>query len=304
MSNHHSTPPHGPNHYVRGVLLVGGSALLSSTGGLIVRSLQASDPWTTVFWRSTTATLCLFLFLLVRDGRNVPGLFRRMGAPGLLVGFCFACASVGFVVALSLTSVAQTLTIMSSSPLVAAVLGRVLLGERIRPVGYLSIAGVMIGIALMMSADLPQDRSFAGAMVALLVAVSLAGAIVTTRRYPHIRMTPAVCTGTAMAMAVSLPFAAPLSVGTHDFALLALFGAGQLSVCLILFVTGARLIPASQSALLGMLEPILGPAWVWLAFGERPAVTTLVGGTVVIFSVAANTLIDIRSTASRAARQA
>ncbi|HET7718018.1 MAG TPA: DMT family transporter, partial [Bauldia sp.] len=73
-------------------------------------------------------------------------------------------------------------------------------------------------------------------------------------------------------------------------ALLALFGAGQLGVGLILLVTGARLIPATQSALLGMLEPILGPAWVWIFLGEEPATMTLVGGAIVVASVFANTI--------------
>lgn len=283
-----------PEEHLRGILLVGASSVLASTGGLIVRSLESADPWTTVFWRSAAATLCLLVWLFVRHGRTVPGLFRRMGLPGLLVGLCFACASIGFVVALSLTSVAQTLTIMSSSPLIAAILGRVFLGERLSAVGYVAIVGVMGGIGLMMSADLTQSHSLGGAVVALLVAISLAVAIVTTRRHPHIRMTPAVCTGTAMAFLVSAPLASPLSVNPHDFGLLMLFGAGQLSFVLILFVAGARLIPASQSALLGMLEPILGPVWVWLFLGEQPLATTVIGGGVVIASVLASTLASLR----------
>ena len=109
-----------PDHHFRGVLLVGASAVLWSLGGLIVRSLDAADPWTTIFWRSVFATGFLLLFLLVRDGRNTFRLFRDMGVPGLLVGLCFMIASVGFVTALSFASVAQTLVIMSSAPLIAA----------------------------------------------------------------------------------------------------------------------------------------------------------------------------------------
>ena len=160
---------------------------------------------------------------------------------------------------------------MSSAPLIAAVLGRIVLGERIAPAGYVAIAGVMVGITVMMSSDLGEERSFAGGLIALGVALSLAGSLIVIRRWPHIRMTPATCTGAALAMVISFPLAAPLSVNGHDFALLAFFGAGQLGVGLILLVTGARLIPAAQSALLGMLEPILGPAWVWMFLGEKPA---------------------------------
>jgi drug/metabolite transporter (DMT)-like permease len=280
--------------HFKGVLLVGASAVLWSLGGLIVRSLDTADPWTTIFWRSLFAAAFLLIVLLVRDGRKAFRLFRVMGVPGLLVALCFTAASVGFVTALSFTSVAQTLVIMSAAPLIAAVLGRVVLGERISPIGYFAILGVMAGITLMMSSDLGERRSLVGGLIAGAIAFSLAGALVVIRRWPHIRMTAATCTGAAIAMLVSLPFAAPLSVGAHDFGLLIFFGAGQLGVGMILFVTGARYIPATQSALLGMLEPILGPAWVWIFLGEQPAAMTLVGGAIVVASVVANTVLRRR----------
>lgn len=283
-----------PDRHLQGILLVGTSAVLWSLGGLIVRSLDTADPWTTIFWRSLFAIAFLLLFLAIREGRNAPRLFLTMGLPGLLVALSFTVASVGFVIALSLASVAQTLVIMSSAPLIAAVLGRIALGERISAVGYLAIAGVMIGITMMMASDLGAEHSFLGGVIALAVAISLAGAIVVTRKFPHVRMTPAACTGMALAMLVALPLASPFSVDAHDFGLLVLFGAGQLAVGLILFVTGARLIPAAQSALLGMIEPILGPAWVWLFLGERPAAVTMAGGAVVVASVLASTVIGLR----------
>lgn len=288
-----------PDHHLKGVLLVGASAVLWSLGGLIVRSLDTADPWTTIFWRSVFATAALFLYLVVRDGRGALRLFRDMGLPGLLLGLCFTAASVGFVTALAFASVAQTLVIMSSAPLIAAVLGRIVLGERISPMGYLAIAGVMVGITIMMWSDFGAERSLVGGVIALGVALSLAGSVVVIRRWPHIRMTPATCTGAAFAMVVSFPLAAPLSVTGHDFALLAFFGAGQLGVGLILLVTGARLIPAVLSALLGMLEPILGPAWVWIFLGEEPTAATLVGGAIVVASVLANTISMTRRARSR-----
>ena len=88
--------------HFKGVLLVGASAVLWSLGGLIVRSLDTADPWTTIFWRSLFAAAFLLLVLLVRDGRKAFRLFRVMGVPGLLVALCFTAASVGFVTALVL----------------------------------------------------------------------------------------------------------------------------------------------------------------------------------------------------------
>jgi drug/metabolite transporter (DMT)-like permease len=103
----------------RGLLLVASASVVWSTGGLIVRLLD-TDSWTTIFWRSLTAAAFLLALLLWREGwRGLDG-FRRMGVPGLVVGACFATASIALVVALSLTTVAKTLVILSASPLIAA----------------------------------------------------------------------------------------------------------------------------------------------------------------------------------------
>lgn len=276
-----------------GLMLVAASAVVWSTGGLIVRLIDSDDNWTIIFWRSVSACLFLALFLAVRDGRGAVALFRRMGPPGLLVGAGFACASICFVVALSLTSVAETLMIMGSAPLTAAVLGRIVLGEAIRPVTWLSIVAVIGGIVLMV-ADSGGEGTLLGDAFALLSTFGYSVAVVTTRRHPQIRMTPAVCTGAAIAALVALPFAAPWSVTLHDAPLIVLFGAGQLGLGMALFVTGARAIPAAQSALIGMLEPILGPIWVWLAIAEQPAASTMIGGAIVITAVLANTVLNLR----------
>jgi drug/metabolite transporter (DMT)-like permease len=151
----------------------------------------------------------------------------------------------------------------------------------------------MCGIALMASESLGRG-SIAGDFVALLIAFSYAAAIVTMRRYHEIRMAPAACWGAAIATVASLPLAIPLSVSAHDLPLLIFFGVGQLGLGMALFVTGVGLIPAAHSALIGMIEPVLGTIWVWLAFGERPASTALIGGTIVMVSIAGNTLVRLR----------
>jgi drug/metabolite transporter (DMT)-like permease len=277
----------------RGLALVAAAALVWSTGGLIVRSLDSSDNWTTIFWRSVSACLFLGLFVLFRDGRAAAGLFRRMGPPGLIVGAGFACASICFVVALSLTTVAETLMIMSSAPLMAALLGRIVLGEAVSPLTWGTIAVVMAGIVLMVS-DARGSGSLVGDGFALLSTFGYAVSVVTIRRHPQVRMTPAVCVGAAMAALVALPFASPWAVTLHDGPLIFLFGAGQLGLGMALFVTGARVLPAAHSALMGMLEPIVGPLWVWLALGEKPADMVMVGGAIVIAGVLGNTLVTLR----------
>jgi drug/metabolite transporter (DMT)-like permease len=277
---------------IRGMLLVGAAALTWSTGGLLARLVEATDSWTVIFWRCGSASVFLLACVAIREDRRTPRVFE-MGWPGVSVGICMAVASISLVVALSYTSVAQALVIMSSTPLIAAIFGRVFLGEAIRPATAVTIAVVMAGIAIMVSGS-EASGSLLGDFFAALIGISYAAAIVISRRYEGTRMMPAACLGTAMATVFALLFATPLAVTVNALPLLFLFGAGQLGLGLALFVTGVRLIPASHSALLAMLEPVLGPVWVWLVLSERPATTVLVGGTIVIASIIVKTVADVR----------
>ncbi|MEZ5775833.1 MAG: DMT family transporter [Hyphomicrobiaceae bacterium] len=215
-------------HPLRGLALVATAALLWSTGGLIVRSLEATDSLTTVFWRSATAFVFLVIFLIWRDGRNAPRLFFGMGASGIAVALCYAAASAALIVALNLTSVANVLVILASAPLFSALLARVVLGERISPVSWLAILATLGGIAFMVW-DALDTGGMAGNLVALVIVFAQAIAVVVIRRSRGVRMTPAMCLATLIAALAVLPFlSAPLVTTPHDMVLLTLFGAGQL----------------------------------------------------------------------------
>ena len=281
------------NPVQRGLLLVAASAILWSSGGLIVRLLDNTDVWTVVFWRSAFAFVFLLVFIALRDKAQTFLLFRRMGAPGLIVAACFTVASMGLVIALSLTTVANTLILMSTAPFFAALLGRVLLGERVSRRSWLTMLAALFGVVIMVSDSL-ADGSIAGDLVALLIAASFSIAVVTIRRHHQVRMAPATCLATMLATLISFSLAASLSVSTHDFGLLAFFGAGQLGLGLALFTTGARLAPAAQVALISLLEPILGPVWVLLVLGEHPGWAALLGGAIVLLALLIHTALDLR----------
>jgi drug/metabolite transporter (DMT)-like permease len=132
-----------------------------------------------------------------------------------------------------------------------------------------------------------------GDLLAVAMAASFATATVLIRRHPDIPMAPAAALATAIAALVALPQADPLVAAPRDLALLALFGVGQFGVGFLLFTTGARLIPVARSALLGMLETVLGPLWVWLLLSEEPGAATLAGGALILVALLANTVAEI-----------
>ena len=257
-----TTTPHDSR---RGILLVAGSAIVWSFGGTVSRFLEVADSWTVVFWRSIFAALFLLCFMLWRDGpRGTLNLFKNMGKPGLGVALCFAIASTSFVIALAYTTVANILLMQAGVPLIAALITWILFHEKISASTWAAIAAVIAGVAIMVSDSFSGKVSPIGDGLALLISVAFAIATVITRRHAHVRMSPAVCLGVAIAALVSGSLAGGYFVAAADFAWLCAFGAINLGLGLAMFVTGARLIPAALAALVGTLEPVLGPVWVWL----------------------------------------
>ena len=275
----------------RGALLVACAAVCWSSGGLIAR-LVTTTPWTTSLWRSLFATLFLAVVLRVVRGRGIVAQWRDGGRPLLWVAACMALASTCFIFSLAYTSVANTLILISTGPYVAGLLGWLMLGERVAPRTWITM-GVALAGAVVMVSDSYSRGAIVGDLLAIVMAVSFATATVLVRSRPETPMAPASALATTLTALVALPFSEPLRTSARDLGLLAAFGIGNYGLGFLLFMAGARLIPAAQSALVGMLETVLGPLWVWLVLNERPGVATLIGGALILAALLANTLLEL-----------
>jgi drug/metabolite transporter (DMT)-like permease len=100
-----------------------------------------------------------------------------------------------------------------------------------------------------------------------------------------VSMAPAICLSQVLVVLVAAPFAHPGAVTDQDLVLLALLGVGQMGLGLAFLTMGARLLPASEVALITLLEVVLGPLWVWISISEQPSATTIAGGIVVVLAV-------------------
>lgn len=283
----------------KGTLLVIAAAVCWSLGGLIARQIT-TEAWVTVGWRGGIAAAALLIFLLIRDGRGTWTHFRNMGPGGIGVGLCFATASISFVIALEHATVALILVVQSTAPLIAGLLAWVWMREQLGWPRIIAMFVALAGILLMVSRAEGHADTL-GMTLSGVIAACFAIATVLTRRYSHVRMTPATCLGTALMGVIGFALAgsAALDISGSNFFYLFLFGAVQLAIGLILFTTGARLIPAAEAALISLVETVLGAFWVFLFLDENPGIYALYGGALVLGAVAANTLYDQR----RAARQ-
>lgn len=270
--------------HLRGVALLAGASLCWSLGGILIRLVNAGD-WTIVFWRSVFMALTLLAVLALWTRGRVGMPFRAAGWKGALSGAFMACAFICFILSITRTTVANTLVLMASAPFFSAIVGRVLLGERLAPRGWLAMAAAVAGIALMFAGELGPGE-LVGNLLALGVAVAFAGNIVVLKRAGGANMVPAVILGGVFSAAVALPLADPLAVAPLDFGVLLALGAVQLGLGLTFYVFGARHLPAAEVSLIGLLETVLSPLWVWLFLAERPSDMALFGGALVILSLA------------------
>jgi drug/metabolite transporter (DMT)-like permease len=270
----------------RGQVYVALAAVAWSSAGVLQRQLTL-DTATQVAGRAVFAGLSLLLYVVVVERGRVLQACRSVGLAGVGVAICVAVASGGFIAALNHTSVARVLFMLAIAPVLAAALGWMLLGEPIGRRTMIALAMAVAGVAVMIGG--PGDGDLAGDSIAFLTALAFSLSLVITRHRRDVSMAPATILSQALLVLVFAPFATPSEIGGADTVWLALLGAGQIGLGLVLLTIGARLIPAAQVGLITLLEVVLGPIWVWMAIGERPDKATLIGGAIVIAAIVVQT---------------
>ncbi|MFG6466700.1 DMT family transporter [Roseateles sp. BYS87W] len=273
----------------RAVLLMLLVTLMWSSAGVVTRHLDAARGFEITFWRSAFNALALVLILGVMRGR---GLFSRLRDTTVWTsGVCWGVMYTAFMVALSLTTVANVLVTMSLGPLLTALLARVFLKQAIALRTWIAIAVASIGIAWMFGQQADARGGLAGVAVAL--AVPLAAAVnwcllQKAGETDGADMLPAVLLGAVLSAGATLPLAWPLQAQTHDLALLGFLGVFQLAVPCLLAVRLTRELPGHELALLGQAETLLGVLWAWVFAGEHPGTAALIGGSLVLLALLAN----------------
>jgi len=265
------------------------AALVWSSAGVLQRELSV-DLATQVAGRALFATLAMLVFVVAVERGGTVRAFASMGRAELGVAVFGAASSGAFITALNYTGVANVIFMQAVAPIAAALIAWVGLREPVSRRTAMAMAVALGGTALMVGG--PGGIRGSGLVLSVLMTLSFALLVVITRHRRDISMAPAICLSQVLVFTVAAPFSHPRSVGTHDLALLAALGIGQIGLGLVFFSLGARLLPAAEVALISLLEAVLAPLWVWLVISERPSTTTLAGGAVVIAAVAYQALAE------------
>lgn len=288
------SPHEGAQHRL-GLALVATATVAWSTAGFFTRLIPL-DPWTILVWRGLFGGAFIGIYVVWRHGRGTRRAVLDMGWPGWLVTLCSTAAMSAFIPALKLTSIANVAIIYATVPFFAAFLAWVWFGERATRHALAASAIALVGIAVTVSAPSAGGTAL-GDLVALFMTVASAAMIVALRRYRTVPLVPTACLANLLGALLALPFAAPLAATSGDLVNLALFGFLQMTLGLTLFTIGSRLIPVAAAALIAVLESPLTPFWVWLAFGEVPSPSALIGGAIVLAAVVGHVWMDKRKSA-------
>jgi drug/metabolite transporter (DMT)-like permease len=264
------------------------AAILWSSGGILVRQLTITNAWEIVFWRSVFMALFVAGVLLAMHGRRMPQVVLAGGRPVLLSGLFLAGTFFFFIGSLTRTTVANTFVLMSVSPFLAALAGRLVLKETVPARTWIAMAVAFAGIVVMFADSLDAGR-LTGNLLALGVSCCFAAQVIVLRRFhATVDMLPQVMVAGVISLVVAFVVAPPFAATGRDLAVLALMGCVQLGTGCLLATAASKHLSATELGLLALLEPILGPLWVWALMSERPGPSTLVGAVVVLGAVIAN----------------
>lgn len=274
--------------YRRAILFMIVAAICWSSGGILVRQLSITSAWEIVFWRSLFMALFVAGTLVVMHGRRMPRQVVAVGWPGAVSGAFLAGTFFFFIGSLTRTTVANTFVLMSVSPFLAAIAGRLVLRESVPARTWVAMSVAFSGIVVMFADSLDAGR-LTGNLLALGVSACFALNITMLRKFrASADMLPTVMLAGIFSLVPAYFLAGPFMAGGRDIAILLLMGCVQLGTGCLLMTAAARDLSATELGLLALLEPILGPIWVWLLMGEKPDTVTLVGASIVLSAVLAN----------------
>jgi len=283
----------GRRAYIGGVglILLGGVCL--SSGGILIRYVNAADAWTILFYRALGFVGLLFCVNLYRHGRQLPRAFRAIGTSGIVLALALGGGFTCYVLSMLMTTVASVSFIISAGPLFAAIFGWIILRERVSPVTWMVIAGASVGMGLMFADGLAGGH-VAGVLVAMGLPISFAIMVVMIRRAGDVDMLPATFLAGVVSIVIGAVVSDTLSITLHDLLICVVLGIGQLGMGFMLITLGTRYVPAAESALISLSESVLAPIWAWLFLFEVPAPLAMAGGLLVLTCVGLQALAGVQ----------
>lgn len=271
-------------YQIPGYILVCFGGFCLSWGGFIIRSFEQATVWEILFLRSFFFLIGLTVFLILIYKRDTFKIIKKSGLPALCGGFVLSFSFISFVVAMTNTSVANVVFIISTQTMFLAIFGYFYLKEKVSLIGLLSIFLAMSGILIMVGDSISSGTLF-GNIVALAIPINFAILVIIIRKYKNLDMIPAVFYSGIFSCLYGLFLSDSFNFILHDIIMGFLLGIPQLALGFICITIGSRSTPSATIGLLMLTETLFAPIWVWLFLNEIPPISVFIGGVVILLAL-------------------
>jgi len=274
-------------NHLKGLLMTIFAVVILSPDSVLIRLVEDAssevDSWTVLFWRGLLYAAGVSLLVLIKYRSKTIAEFKNIGKGGLLIGFFSGISTGTFVFAIVYTSIANALVIISTGPIMIAIVAWFLLKEKSSLFTWTSMIIVFIGIYIVMSGSFGGD-SLVGDFFALITAVMMGFTFTLTRKYKDVNMVPVNAIGGLIAALIAFLMANKITVPAEVVGYIIAMGA-ILSISFSLITIAPRYMPAAEVGMIMPLETVLGSLIAWYVINEVPSVNALVGGTIVIVTL-------------------
>ena len=272
---------------IPGYILLLFGAFCLSWGGFIVRSFEEASVWQILLIRSVFFVIALTFFLISTYKKDTLKIFKDAGYPALVAGLVLSLSFVAYVYAMTITTVANVVFIISTQTMFLAITGYIFLKEKISLISFISIVLAMSGITIMIG-DSILSGSLLGNIIALAIPINFSILVIIIRKNKNLDMVPAIFYSGIFSLIYGLILSESYTFSYHDIKMGFFLGVPQLAFGFICITIGSRSTASTTVGLLMLTETLFAPVWVWLFLSEIPPISVLIGGAIIISAIILN----------------
>ena len=245
--------------------------------------LADADTFTILFWRGIFYALGVLAILFATYRKNTFKELKNIGRPGIWIGILSGIGGVTFIAAIQYTSIAKVLVIISTAPMVVAIISWVIINEKPKLYTWISMLIIVTGIYIVMKGD-TGTLNVMGSSLAVISIIAGGYSFALTRKYSNVNMVPAMIVNALVVSGVGLAFSSSFYL-PFDSLMYVIAGGILLAIAFSLITLAPRFIPASEVAMFMPLGTIFGIISAWLVINEQPSSSSILGGSIVVVTL-------------------